>query len=73
MKVLDSIPAPLHETENLRFDKSYAVKELGVQWNPSKDVLFFEAFSIPQQPLTKRILLSDSSRIFDPLGLLAQS
>ena len=71
MEVLDSIPAPLHETENLRFDKSHAVKELGVQWNPSKDVLFFEAFSIPQQPLTKRLLLSDSSRIFDPLGLLA--
>ena len=33
--------------------------------------VFFEAFNFPQQPLRKRIHLSDSSGIFDPLGLLA--
>ena len=71
MDVLDSFLGSLQETENVRFDKSHAVKVLGVQCNPSKDVLFLEAFGIPQQPLTKRILLSDSSRFFDPLGLLA--
>ena len=40
MEVLDSNPAPLHETENLHFDKSHAVKELGVQWNPAKTFCF---------------------------------
>ena len=40
MEVLDSIPGSLHETENLRFDKSHAVKELGVRWNPCKDLSF---------------------------------
>ena len=32
LEVLDSIPGSLHETDSLRFDKSHAVKELGVHF-----------------------------------------
>ena len=71
MEVLDSVPDSLHEPENLHFDKSHAVRALGVQWNPCKEFFFFEQFNIQQQPLSKLLLLSDASCIIDPLGLLA--
>ncbi|GJQ65267.1 hypothetical protein Trydic_g22045 [Trypoxylus dichotomus] len=47
-------------------------KTLGIQWNSSTDNL---TYSIPNynktRPFTKRNLLSDISKIFDPLGLLS--
>ncbi|GJQ77878.1 hypothetical protein Trydic_g16131 [Trypoxylus dichotomus] len=47
-------------------------KGLGIQWNWSTDNL---TYSIPNynrtRPFTKRNLLSDISKIFDPLGLLS--
>ncbi|GJQ74686.1 hypothetical protein Trydic_g21538 [Trypoxylus dichotomus] len=47
-------------------------KTLGIQWNWSTDNL---TYSIPNynktRPFTKRNLLSDISKIFDPLGLLS--
>ncbi|XP_043210612.1 uncharacterized protein LOC122375344 isoform X2 [Amphibalanus amphitrite] len=46
-------------------------KVLGVQWDPSQDVLSFEGVDIPSDiAVTKRVILSFIARLFDPLGLL---
>ncbi|XP_043861736.1 uncharacterized protein LOC122756412 [Drosophila santomea] len=48
------------------------VKVLGIQWNPGKDVLYLnlKGCDATISP-TKRELLSQLSRIYDPLGLVA--
>ncbi|CAL8112164.1 unnamed protein product [Orchesella dallaii] len=70
--VLEAIPEHLRETDPLKFDKQDAIKALGVQWNPSQDSFSFSKIDMRKcDVLTKRILLSDLARVFDPLGFLA--
>ncbi|XP_025202896.1 uncharacterized protein LOC112599977 [Melanaphis sacchari] len=46
------------------------LKILGMQWNPKQDH-FSYTFQCPQASTTKRSILSDLARIFDPLGFLS--
>ena len=46
-------------------------KVLGIFWNPAKDVLGFKVALSDNVLATKRQVLSDVSRLFDPMGLLA--
>lgn len=55
------------------FKQEEATKTLGIEWNQTKDVFGFN-WELPtpnEQKYTKRKLLSDISKIFDPLGWLA--
>lgn len=48
------------------------IKSLGLLWNPTQDSFHFFVRSLPRSSvLTKRSLLSDISRVFDPLGFLS--
>ncbi|XP_043947289.2 uncharacterized protein LOC122817906 [Drosophila biarmipes] len=47
------------------------VKVLGLYWHPGKDILTYNVGLVANPDCTKRQVLSDVSRIFDPLGLLA--
>ncbi|XP_060878971.1 uncharacterized protein LOC132951187 [Metopolophium dirhodum] len=48
------------------------VKSLGLQWKPIADLFQFEIVSRSMEgTLTKRAILSDLNRIFDPLGFLS--
>ena len=53
-------------------ETSNTVKILGLQWNTSSDMLSLAPTNIRNVPpfITKRDILQDSSRIFDPLGLI---
>lgn len=47
---------------------------LSLQWNTEEDTLALkpvELASLEQNPMTKRQLLSNVSKLFDPLGLFA--
>jgi hypothetical protein len=47
------------------------VKSLGLCWKPTNDEFGFQVVPIPvRAQVTKRILLSDLNKIFDPLGFL---
>ncbi|XP_075151043.1 uncharacterized protein LOC142225150 [Haematobia irritans] len=47
-------------------------RALGVNWKPQDDVIFFHLDNdFSNLPATKRNILSVSSRLFDPLGLLS--
>ena len=51
-------------------EESISIKVLGLQWNPSSDTLSYCCIS-SNKVCTKRNILSEIARIFDPLGFLA--
>jgi hypothetical protein len=60
----------LSTSENLTFSES--ISTLGMGWKPSTDSFYFPTKFIPQNKvITKRFIMSQSFKIFDPLGLLA--
>lgn len=55
----------------VRTETDDIIKSLGLCWNPKRDQLGFQVVPIPTRTqVTKRILLSDLNKIFDPLGFL---
>lgn len=52
---------------------SKAIKTLGLFWNSTNDFFSFQVIVTPVTKITKRKILSDASRLFDPLGWLAPS
>ncbi|XP_058840688.1 uncharacterized protein LOC131696164, partial [Topomyia yanbarensis] len=71
---LESIPDELREKQST-LEMSGAndvIKTLGLLWNPSSYELAFRINPIQAQTaITKRHILSEMSKIYDPLGLLA--
>lgn len=62
------------DENNYYFKEMESRKTLGLQWDPSQDIFHFETkmeiVSDVQQNTTKRQLLSEISKLFDPLGWL---
>lgn len=55
----------------IRAEAEDVVKSLGLCWKPVLDEFIFQLASIPiRAKVTKRMLLSDLNKIFDPLGFL---
>lgn len=52
-------------------DERNAIKALGIHWLPQEDVFTFKVNMKPDGPNTKHQLLSDSAKLFDPIGWLA--
>ncbi|MBN2877647.1 MAG: hypothetical protein JXL85_08365, partial [Bacilli bacterium] len=70
MRVLGSIDENLREKQVL-INEEDTVKALGMRWIPSGDCFIFSIEELPEfSVLTKRIVLSDISKLFDPLGFL---
>ncbi|XP_047995957.1 uncharacterized protein LOC125233858 isoform X2 [Leguminivora glycinivorella] len=72
-EALSLVPKELRSdaTSDVYLPPSSDVGVLGVKWNPRLDCLGFRAVpQIPTGTLTKRILLSNVMKVYDPLGLL---
>ena len=71
--VLDSIPQELCETNShIQVENSVVSKALGVSWDSQSDVMLFSGYQFPELVrVTKRTVLSEMSRVFDPLGWLS--
>lgn len=72
--ILENIP-PEHRAIQSTVDmsKEESIKTLGVCWNPKSDKLHFkiDLSTLTKNSFTKRSLLSDSAKLFDPCGLLS--
>lgn len=49
------------------------LKTLGILWSPQQDALSIKVATNPPEVLTKRQLLSEIAKLFDPLGWIAPS
>lgn len=58
--------------QDFGFKQAESTKALGLGWNPEQDQFVFQSqISSSSSKITKRSLLSDISKIFDPLGWLS--
>ncbi|XP_054276868.1 uncharacterized protein LOC128995865 [Macrosteles quadrilineatus] len=69
-ELLQDVPSH-HQELIFRDDKleNPSIKVLGLKWNPISDVFSYEVH-VEQLPTTKRSLLSQVSKVYDPLGLI---
>ena len=73
IEVNENVPGRLRET-SVDFwlsDDAQSLATLGIMWNPLSDHFKFSINLLPLSSFTKRTLLGDISRIFDPLGWLS--
>ncbi|XP_075150778.1 uncharacterized protein LOC142224886 [Haematobia irritans] len=71
--ILAGLPAEdLLYSDFLDFDDRSSAKTLGIRWNARLDYFYFSAAEFPEDCVyTKREVLSQISRLFDPAGWLA--
>ena len=67
------LPLELRETsdELALFSEEYEIKALSICWKPNTEEFAFSIDLFPVEQLTKRTLLADSSKMFDPIGWIA--
>ncbi|XP_033221053.1 uncharacterized protein LOC117175454 [Belonocnema kinseyi] len=68
--LLSDVPVNPSDT-HMSLDPKSTIKTLGIQWNPRQDFIFYSVnlSDCPKQ-VTKRSILSQVAKLFDPLGLL---
>lgn len=72
-ELLERIPVECRENSNIfELDQPNTVKALGLEWNTVDDCFSFKInFDNTKIVVTKRSLLSDAAKLYDPLGWLA--
>ena len=72
-ELLQHLPPEMIESKvslDLDLDESF-IKTLGVSWNHIKDTFQYEVNPSTLPDVTKRTLLSDTAKVFDPMGLIS--
>lgn len=70
--ILEGLPENLRETGLHKIEFNDTVKTLGLLWNSTTDTFQFKVSMPDTKPtVSKRTILSEASRLFDPLGWLA--
>lgn len=69
--LLCNLPQDIIHSNSLHFDEKTenTIKILGLKWNPSEDTFSYSVRPL-DKPCTKRNILSELARIYDPLGFL---
>ncbi|XP_063993672.1 uncharacterized protein LOC135171214 [Diachasmimorpha longicaudata] len=63
--------APDSVNQHLQIGDSTTLKTLGIYWNSAADTITYAAKISTNAIITKRFVLSETAKIFDPLGLLS--
>jgi len=69
--VLTALHANATKTESYMVKDSQSVSNLGIIWVPSSDTFTFKLQLLPTDAITKRNVLAQVAKLFDPMGWLA--
>ena len=70
--LLEALPESMRELKlPLDFEHTTAMKTLGLRWHPTSDEFMFTVKLKVDDTVTKRTILSNLARVFDPLGWLS--
>lgn len=70
--LMDSVPKENRHDPKVLFELiNSSIKTLGIYWNQSTDWFEFKVASFEVKKLTKREVLSDIAKLFDPIGWLS--
>lgn len=69
--LIDHLPENLKINSLLEIDNNDSIKTLGIWWNPLDDDFTYKIKTNMSKDKTKRVFLSNISRIFDPMGWIA--
>lgn len=70
--ILENIPTDERENKSLNYEENAIIKTLGVNWTPKNDRFVFKVtLQTNERTTTKRTILSDTAKMFDPPGWLA--
>lgn len=73
-EVLSAVPPEMKEEGFHDFDEDTTCKALGIRWKAQGDYFYFQvAKHSPKSIITKREVLSEIARTFDPIGWLTPS
>ena len=68
-ELISSLPEKLRESSEAKFmDQDYKIKTLGLAWKPNADHFQFFSNFHNSGSITTRQLLSDTAKLFDPVG-----
>ncbi|XP_070526958.1 uncharacterized protein [Cardiocondyla obscurior] len=70
-KLLETIPKEHRLDGAVEWSPEDTLSALGLRWHPLRDAFRFRVPSSDTRPPTKRRVLSESARLYDPLGWLA--
>ncbi|XP_026331735.1 uncharacterized protein LOC113239082 [Hyposmocoma kahamanoa] len=70
-ELLSELSADQINPTTMDFKNANSTKALGLQWSPATDMFTFRPIDNNKTKTTKRTLLSQISKIFDPLGWLS--
>ena len=70
-QLLYHLPENLRDSSILEISTDETRKSLGVHWGPAQDTFRFHMSPTHYEKLTKRNILSEVAKLFDPLGWLA--
>ncbi|CAL1682522.1 unnamed protein product [Lasius platythorax] len=68
--ILKDIPTEDQIPNCVDFENGSQTKTLGLMWQAHHDALVYALKNLPELKATKRRILSETTQIFDPLGLL---
>ncbi|XP_039303404.1 uncharacterized protein LOC120357308 [Solenopsis invicta] len=68
--VVDTKEKDPNKNKSVNLHKLEESKLLGIRWNPSSDAFHYEVESRDEKRTTKRTMLSQICKLFDPLGLV---
>ncbi|XP_030762927.1 uncharacterized protein LOC115887597 [Sitophilus oryzae] len=69
--ILSDLTEPSAQLKTLILDDSQSHKTLAISWNSKQDTFFYDSqIDLHPKYVTKRVILSRISQVFDPLGFL---
>lgn len=67
-ELLGNIPVENQDDEMLKLPLDETRKSLGIAWSPREDCFYFRITITENKKPTKRFIMSEVAKIFDPLG-----